>query len=62
MKLREVRVVGYRSVLDPLPGVRPEDVIAMRVRKHPFMPPEVPRVLIRRRNLLDNPAFREGWP
>lgn len=31
-RLREVRVVGWHSILRPIPGVRPEDVIAFRQR------------------------------
>lgn len=32
-RLREVEVIGWHSVLQVLPGVRPEDVIAFRRRK-----------------------------
>lgn len=62
LALREVEVIGYRSILDPLPGVRPEDVLAVRFRRRLTQPCQPARVLIVDRRPGPPPPTDPGKP
>jgi hypothetical protein len=62
VRLREVEVIGYRSVLDQLPGVKAKDVIAMRQRfDWRRLRWARPRVLIRDRRDVAWPLAPGGY-